>query len=102
MASRGARGPVLAITCLLALGRCGAADDGQPPAGSCSTSADCPDQVGYGKVCVEGLCQECGADSDCMAGFMCRSNKCTPKPQCATPEDCPMGQTCVGERCVPE
>jgi peptidoglycan-associated lipoprotein len=31
---------------------------------------------------------------------VCRSNKCTPKPQCGSDADCPAGQQCQGERCV--
>jgi peptidoglycan-associated lipoprotein len=39
-------------------------------------------------------------DEDCQAGFVCRSNKCTPKPQCNGDLDCAAGQMCQGERCV--
>ena len=56
----------------------------KPKNGECKTSQDCADQAGYGKVCVQGQCQECGQDTDCQAGFVCRSNKCTPKPQCGS------------------
>jgi peptidoglycan-associated lipoprotein len=73
----------------------------KPPAnGECKTSADCEKQEGYGKVCVEGRCQECAADADCQAGFVCRTNKCVPKPQCAGDADCGAGMICQGERCV--
>lgn len=72
----------------------------KPKNGECKTSQDCLAQEGYGKVCVEGRCQECGADADCKDGFVCRDAKCTPKPQCAADVDCPAGQTCQGERCV--
>ncbi len=72
----------------------------RPTNGECRSSADCADQAGFGKVCVDGRCQECGADGDCQAGFVCRDNKCTPRPQCAGDADCPPGQTCQGERCV--
>src|SRR5512138_11187 len=37
--------------------------------GECKSSADCAGQAGYGKVCVQGRCQECSADTDCQAGF---------------------------------
>jgi peptidoglycan-associated lipoprotein len=74
----------------------------KPPAkGECKTSEDCAKQEGFGKVCVDGLCQECGADSDCQAGFVCRANKCVPKPQCTSDADCPADQMCQAERCVP-
>jgi len=72
----------------------------KPKDGECKTSKDCLDQQGYGKVCVEGRCQECAADADCKDGFVCRANKCVPKPQCQADADCPAGQRCEGERCV--
>jgi peptidoglycan-associated lipoprotein len=72
----------------------------KPKNGECKTSKDCLAQEGYGKVCVDGRCQECGADSDCQAGFVCRSNKCVPKPQCQGDADCGPGQRCENERCV--
>ncbi len=72
----------------------------KPKNGECKTSQDCADQQGYGKVCVEGRCQECATDADCKDGFVCRTNKCVPKPQCGTDADCGPGQRCEGERCV--
>ncbi len=68
--------------------------------GECKSSADCAGQEGVGKVCVEGRCQECGQDSDCREGFVCRENRCAPKPQCGPDTPCPAGQECVAERCV--
>jgi peptidoglycan-associated lipoprotein len=72
----------------------------KPKTGECKTSKDCEAQEGFGKVCVEGRCQECGADADCREGFVCRQNKCVPKPQCEADRDCPSGQRCENERCV--
>jgi peptidoglycan-associated lipoprotein len=72
----------------------------KPKNGECKSSADCADQQGFGKVCVEGRCQECAADSDCKDGFVCRTNKCVPKPQCGKDSDCPQGQVCQNEKCV--
>jgi len=72
----------------------------KPKDGECKTGQDCLEQEGYGKVCVEGRCQECGADGDCAAGFICRTNKCVPKPQCMADGDCGPGQECIGEKCV--
>ncbi|MFO0581602.1 MAG: OmpA family protein [Anaeromyxobacter sp.] len=72
----------------------------KPEKGECQSSADCASQEGYGKVCVQGRCQECAADADCKAGFVCRTNKCVPKPQCGADADCAEGQMCQGERCV--
>jgi peptidoglycan-associated lipoprotein len=74
----------------------------KPKSGECKTSQDCLEQQGFGKVCVEGRCQECAQDSDCKEGFVCRANKCVPKPQCTTDADCPAGQRCESERCVPK
>jgi peptidoglycan-associated lipoprotein len=72
----------------------------KPKTGECKTSDDCKDQQGYGKICVQGRCQECGADGDCKAGFVCRQNKCTPRPECENNADCPGGGTCQDGRCV--
>ena len=72
----------------------------KPKNGECKTSDDCKEQQGYGKICVQGRCQECGADGDCMAGFVCRQNKCTPRPECESNADCPGGGTCQGGRCI--
>jgi peptidoglycan-associated lipoprotein len=51
-------------------------------------------------VCIEGRCQECAEDRDCKEGFVCRDNRCTPKPQCTADADCGPGQRCENERCV--
>jgi peptidoglycan-associated lipoprotein len=72
----------------------------KPKNGECKSSADCADQQGFGKVCVEGRCQECAVDADCKEGFVCRSNKCVPKPQCAKDADCPEGQACQDGKCA--
>jgi len=87
----------LAVPALaLALSGCAA----KPKNGECTKSDDCTEQEGYGKVCVEGRCQECGKDTDCKAGFVCRSLRCAPRPECEHPEDCGAGKTCEGGRCV--
>ncbi|MGC3998129.1 MAG: OmpA family protein [Anaeromyxobacter sp.] len=76
----------------------------KPANGECKSSADCAEQAGYGKVCVEGRCQECSTNSDCKAGFACESNKCVPPaaPAKATCDDatCPAGQGCVNGACA--
>ncbi|HTT72317.1 MAG TPA: OmpA family protein [Anaeromyxobacteraceae bacterium] len=72
----------------------------KPKNGECKTSDDCKDQQGYGKVCVQGHCQECGADTDCQAGFLCRDNRCVPRPECAGDADCGPGRACQDGRCV--
>jgi peptidoglycan-associated lipoprotein len=72
----------------------------KPRNGECKSSDDCKDQQGFGKVCVEGRCQECASDKDCKDGFVCRTNKCVPRPECAKDADCGEGKKCEGERCV--
>ena len=72
----------------------------KPKDGECKTSEDCSAQEGYGKTCVEGRCQECGQDTDCKAGFVCRSLKCVPRPECERSDDCPSGKACEAGKCV--
>ncbi|HQR30570.1 MAG TPA: OmpA family protein [Anaeromyxobacteraceae bacterium] len=72
----------------------------KPKNGECKTSEDCSAQEGYGKVCVEGRCQECGADTDCKAGFVCRAMKCMPRPECERNDDCPVGKACEAGKCM--
>ena len=86
----------LCVSGALALTAC----PSKPKNGECKSGQDCVDQAGYGKICVDGRCQECGQDTDCQSGFVCRSNKCTPKAQCGSDAECPAGQMCQGERCV--
>jgi peptidoglycan-associated lipoprotein len=86
----------LCVSGALALTAC----PSKPKNGECKSSQDCAEQSGYGKVCVDGRCQECGADTDCQTGFVCKANKCSPKAQCQGDLDCPAGQACQGERCV--
>lgn len=69
--------------------------------GECDATDDCKGQQGYeNDVCVDHKCQECGADSDCKAGFLCQANKCVPKPECSKPDDCGAGKTCEAGKCV--
>lgn len=90
---------VLLLSCgLIALSL--AACSSKPKNGECSKSDDCRDQQGYGKVCVQGRCQECGIDTDCQAGFVCRENKCTPRPECAQDTDCGSGRACQAGKCI--
>ena len=71
----------------------------KPTNGECKSSEDCAAQEGYGKTCVEGRCQECGQDTDCKAGFVCRSLKCVPRPECERSDDCPSGKACQSGSC---
>ena len=72
----------------------------KPKDGECKTSEDCAAQEGYGKTCVEGRCQECGQDTDCKAGFVCRALKCVPRPECERSDDCPAGKACEAGKCM--
>jgi peptidoglycan-associated lipoprotein len=77
----------------------------KPPWPKCKTSDQCKtDDKGQVKnfVCVQGTCKECGADTDCKTGFICRENACVPKPECETNTDCTGGMICKNEKCVPE
>jgi peptidoglycan-associated lipoprotein len=91
------RGFVLSLT-LTALFLAGCPS--KPKNGECKSSDDCKDQQGYGKICVQGRCQECGADGDCKAGFVCRQNKCAPRPECESNGDCPGGGQCQDGKCI--
>ncbi len=86
----------LSVAMMMSLAGC----PSKPKNGECKSSDDCKEQQGYGKVCVEGRCQECGADTDCQAGFVCRENKCAPRPECAQDADCGAGKSCQEGRCV--
>jgi peptidoglycan-associated lipoprotein len=80
----------------LAIAGCGR----KPTGGACSSDKDCAAQEGFGKVCVQGRCQECAKDPDCPAGFSCRNNKCAPRAECDETRPCGPGQTCDAGRCV--
>ena len=72
-----------------------------PKDGECKATDDCKGQEKYATdVCVEGKCVECGGDTDCKAGFVCKNQTCQPKPECAVPADCGTGKICQNEKCV--
>ena len=83
-----------------------------PKNGECKSSKDCEAQAGFGKICVQGRCSECAADTDCKAGFTCTGGTCQPKPavvdttpvvpkaECATAGDCGVGKDCQAGKCV--
>jgi peptidoglycan-associated lipoprotein len=107
-----ARRFLLLVAPVAALALAGCAS--KPKDGECKTSADCEAQEGYGKICVEGRCQECGTDTDCKAGFMCQALKCVPVPppppppppppvsraECVGDADCGSGKACQAGTCV--
>lgn len=77
--------------------------------GTCQECADdnqCVEKYGDDHECVANKCEvkpECRSDGDCAAvgdGLVCRSSKCV--PECTADEDCPGGMKCDEQRCVPE
>lgn len=85
---------------ILAVAALAVALSGCPPAWpKCETDAQC-NTDGHTGVCVNGTCQECGKDTDCKAGFVCRDYRCVPKPECTRDADCGANRKCVGEKCV--
>ena len=67
----------------------------------CSADKEC-NEDGHHGVCVDGSCQECAKDGDCPKNFVCRGNKCLPKPECTTDSDCTAPKICRGEKCLLE
>jgi peptidoglycan-associated lipoprotein len=63
----------------------------------CESDENCKEK---GEVCVQGMCQECGTDANCKAGFVCEANKCVPKPECKDDGACGPGQKCTDRKCV--
>ena len=64
----------------------------------CESDANCKEK---GEVCVQGMCQECGTDANCKAGFVCEANRCVPKPECTDDGACGPGRKCGPDRkCV--
>jgi peptidoglycan-associated lipoprotein len=72
----------------------------KPTGGNCESDKDCAAQQGFGKVCIQGKCQECAKDADCPAGFACKESKCAPRPECDDSNPCSGGRTCEAGRCV--
>lgn len=70
---------------------------GCPPAyPKCSSDEQCKE---HKEVCVQGQCQECAVDQNCPSGFVCKTNKCAPKPECEKDEQCGAGKACQGGKC---
>lgn len=85
--------PLVVVVALAGCGR-------KPTGGKCDSDKDCAAQEGFGKVCVQGRCQECSKDVDCPAGFSCRDNKCAPRAECDDTRPCGDGLMCQGGKCV--
>ncbi|MBI5544836.1 MAG: OmpA family protein [Deltaproteobacteria bacterium] len=90
----------LALATLIAAA-CGLSSACTPTYPKCDKDEHCKTD-GHSEVCVNGMCQECGRDADCKAGFVCKESKCAPKPECAADGDCQAGFKCKTEKCVPE
>jgi peptidoglycan-associated lipoprotein len=73
----------------------------KPSYPKCDNDKDC-NSDGHKGVCIDGMCQECGKDGDCQAGFVCRTNKCVPKPECENDSQCPTPKICRNEKCILE
>jgi peptidoglycan-associated lipoprotein len=73
----------------------------KPAYPKCDNDTNC-NTDGHKGVCIDGACQECGKDGDCASGFVCRSNKCVPKPECESDAQCPNPKVCRGEKCILE
>lgn len=79
----------------------------------CESDQGCSE---HGEVCVQGQCRECATDANCKEGFVCRENKCAPKPAaapavsavtappapktCTRDDDCPSNQLCAHGVCA--
>ena len=85
------------LSALLALTAC------PPSYPNCNDTEDC-NEDGHSGVCVDGLCQECGVDSDCKAGFRCERGapgqaRCVPAG-CQSNSDCSGGRICQNGACI--
>ncbi|MEK7705778.1 MAG: OmpA family protein [Myxococcota bacterium] len=96
------RASVLTITAAAALALAGC----KPTYPACEKDEHCADK---GEVCVNGTCQECTEDAQCVtkhgAGHDCYQNRCEVKPECRADGDCTgkgAGLVCRSNVCVPE
>ncbi len=92
---------LLAIGTLMLIGLLAGCSSKYP---KCSDDGDC-NTDGHSGVCVNGLCEECGTDSDCQSGFKCESqtgggNRCVPAAECYSNRDCSGGKVCESGSCV--
>ena len=96
--------PLCILTVLLGLAAC------KPDANVCESSQDCQGPTTLGDVCVNGTCQECIEDSQCVnakgEGFVCQTGRCEENaqaaaaPQCSVDQDCPSEQGCESGQCI--
>ncbi|MBN1959907.1 MAG: OmpA family protein [Deltaproteobacteria bacterium] len=74
----------------------------KPTYPKCDQDEHCKEK---GEVCVNGQCQECRDDAQCIEkkgeGFICQDARCEPKPECNADADCD-GKVCRANKCVAE
>ncbi|HET6345073.1 MAG TPA: OmpA family protein [Myxococcota bacterium] len=79
----------------------------KPTYPKCESDEHCQEK---GEVCVNGQCQECRDESQCLAKYPnekreCNDGRCDIKPECRTDPDCATlgaGLVCRTNKCVPE
>ncbi len=55
-----------------------------------------------GEYCVNQLCQQCRASTDCPKGQQCNKGRCDPIPgYCEDNSQCGEGEACIDNRCGP-
>ncbi len=80
----------------------------KPEYPKCESDDHCRIDSKLSDVCVNGSCQECLEDAQCIAqkgdNFFCNSGRCDPKPDevatCAVHSDCTEGNHCDAGICV--
>ena len=95
--------PLSVLFLVLGLAAC------KPDANVCEVPEDCQGPTTLGDVCINGTCQECIEDSQCVnargEGFTCQAGRCEENaqakaPQCSVNEDCPSEQSCDAGQCL--
>ncbi|MEO0459691.1 MAG: PPC domain-containing protein [Myxococcota bacterium] len=100
--ARGAAWAPLSLTVLLCLG-CPTRTDGTGGGRDCEVNSDCGSAR---PLCVDSICVECGADTDCDCTEVCEGSVCetfrAADGFCAANEDCGFGEICsaLTQSCV--
>ncbi len=88
---------------LLSLAAC------KPDVNVCENNDDCSVEGTAGDVCIQGMCQQCIDNSQCIASvgenFVCNEGRCeeqaaTAELQCTVNEDCQSGESCAEGACI--
>ena len=83
----------------------------KPDVNVCENNDDCQLEGTAGEVCIQGMCQQCLDNSQCVAAngdnFVCNGGRCeeqaaqaTTEIQCTVNEDCQSGENCTEGACV--